>query len=65
MEDPRALLAFLAAVLGAPATTALGELARVLLPAAALVVCTLSDPSTRVVFPAKVAHNNAGPVLHV
>lgn len=65
VEDPRALLALFAAVLCPPAATALGELARVLFPLAALVVSALTDAASGVVFPAQVAHDNTGPVLHV
>lgn len=52
VENPGALLAFFAAVLGPPAPTALGELAGVFFPLAALVVRALSDAASRVVFPA-------------
>jgi hypothetical protein len=65
VENPRALLALFAAVLGTSAAAALSKLARVLFPATTLVVRTLPDASTRVVLSAKVAHNHACPVLHV
>lgn len=65
VEDPRALLAFFAAVLCPPTATALGELACVLFPLAALVVSALTDATSGVVFPAQIAHYNTGPVLHV
>ena len=65
MEYPRALLALFAAVLCPATAAALGKLACVLFPAAALVVSALSDAASGVVFPAEVAHNNACPVLHV
>lgn len=65
VERPGALLALLAAVFGAPAAATLGELARELLPLAALIVGALSDAAARVVLAAEVPHNNPGPVLHV
>lgn len=65
VERPRTLLAFLAAVLGASASAAFGELASVFFPLAALVVGTLADAASRVVLPAQVPHDDASPVLHV
>lgn len=65
VESPSTLLALFAAVLGPPASAALGKLTGVLLPLATLVICTLADPSTSVVLAAEVSHNNAGPVLHI
>ena len=65
VEDPGALLALFAAVLGASASPALGELPCVFFPPPTLVVGTLPDATTGVVFSAQVAHNHAGPVLHV
>jgi len=62
---PRVLLAFLAAVLGSPTPSAFRKLASELLPLAALVVCTLSDPASRVVFSAQISHHDTCPVLHV
>lgn len=65
MENPGALLALFAAVFGPSAAAALSKLARELFPTTALVVCALPDASARVVFSAKVAHNDACLVLHV
>lgn len=65
VEDPGALLAFLATVLRPPAAPALGELPGELLPLPALVVCTLPYPTPAVVLPAEVPHNDPGPVLHI
>ena len=65
VEHPRALLAFLAAVLGPPAPSALGKLPGELLPLAALVVGTLPYAASGVILAAKVAHHDPGPVLHV
>lgn len=62
---PGAFLALFGAVLGAAAAAALCELARVLLPLAALPVCALADAAARVVLAAEVAHDDAGPVGHV
>ena len=65
MVAPGALLALLAAVLSPATPSALGELAGVLFPFAALPVGALADAAAAVVFAAKVAHHDAGPVLHV
>ena len=65
MENPSALLAFLAAVLRPSAPSALGELPRELFPFPALVVGAVSDSASAVVFPAEVTHYYASPVLHV
>lgn len=65
VESPSTLLALFAAVFSASASTTLGELASVLFPFAALVVCTLADASTCVILAAEISHNNAGPVLHI
>lgn len=65
MEYPCALLAFLAAVLGPPASSALGKLPRKLLPLPALIVGTLSDAASGIILPAKVPHHHSRPVLHV
>lgn len=65
MERPCALLALFAAILSTPASPALGELAGVLFPFAALVVCALPDTASCIIFAAEVSHNHAGPVLHI
>jgi hypothetical protein len=65
VESPSTLLALFAAVLGPPASAALGKLTGVLFPLATLVVCTLADASTSVVLAAEVSHNNTSPVLHI
>jgi len=65
MEGPGALLALLAAILGAPAPTALGKLTCVLLPLPALIVGALPDAAAGIVFAAEIPHHHAGPVLHV
>ena len=65
MKHPSTLLAFFAAVFGPPAATTFGKLPGVFLPSPALIVGALADASTRIVFAAKIAHNNTGPVLHV
>ena len=65
MEGPCALLALFAAVLGSAAPAALSKLPRKLFPFAALIVGTLSDPTPSIIFPAKIAHYDASPVLHV
>lgn len=62
---PCTFLALFTAVLGPPASSALGELASVLLPFAALPVCTLPDTTSAVILSAEVSHNDASPVLHV
>src|ERR1700760_1094224 len=65
MVQPSALLALFAAILGSPATSALGKLSCELFPLAALVVRALSDTSAGVVFAAEISHDYSGPVLHV
>ena len=65
VERPSALLAFLAAVLGASAASTLGELPRVLLPLPTLVEGTLTNAPSSIVLPAQVPHNDPGPILHV
>jgi len=65
MIYPSILLAFLAAVLGSPTSSALGELPCEFLPFAALVVCALSDPAPCVVLSTEIPHHDACPVLHV
>ena len=65
MEGPSALLALLAAIFGATAAATFRKLACVLLPLAALVVSTLSNSSTGIIFAAKISHHNACPVLHI
>lgn len=65
MIHPGTLLTFLATVLCPPATSALGKLSRVFLPLPALIVRTLSDSASWIVFPAQVSHHNSGPILHV
>lgn len=63
--DPRSLLTVFAAILGAAAATAFGELALEFLPLATLVVGALADAASRLILAAEVSHDNAGPVLHV
>lgn len=65
VERPSTFLALLAAILGTATSTALGKLAGVLLPLAALVVSALSDAPSGVVLAAEVPHHNTGPILHV
>ena len=59
---PSLRLARLAAILGFATTAALGELAWIFLPFAADHASALSNPAARVVLPACVAHDDAGPV---
>lgn len=63
--DPSIFLTVLAAIFGAPAASTLGKLASIFLPFATLIVRTLADPSTRVVFAAQISHHYAGPILHI
>ena len=65
MEDPGALLAFLAAVFRPSAPPAFGKLSGELLPFPTLVVCTLSNPAAAVVLAAQIPHHNSCPVLHI
>jgi hypothetical protein len=65
MVDPRHLLAVLAAVFRPAASSTLSELARELLPLAALVVGALSNAALGVILPAQVSHYHSRPVLHV
>jgi len=62
---PGALLAFLTAVFGPPAPTALGKLSRVLFPLVAREVGTLPNAPFGIVLSAQVSHNHPSPVLHV
>lgn len=62
---PRGFLAVLAAVLGTPATTALGELPLEFLPLPAAVVGALADSTPRLVLPAEVPHDDTRPILHI
>jgi hypothetical protein len=52
MVDPRGLLAVFAAILGAAAATAFGELALELFPLAALVIRALTDAASRLILAA-------------
>lgn len=65
VASPGSLLALFAAVLSPSTAATFRELTSVFFPLAALPEGTLSDPTTAVVFPAQVAHNDASPVLHV
>lgn len=65
VEDPGALLAFLAAVFRPSASPAFGKLSCELLPFPTLVVCTLSNPASTVVLAAQISHHNSCPVLHI
>jgi hypothetical protein len=65
VEDPRTLLAFLAAVFRPPASSAFGKLSCELLPFPTLIVCTLSNPASTVVLAAQIPHHNSCPVLHI
>ena len=65
MTAPSAFLALLAAVFCPPATSTLRKLPSILFPFAALPIGTLSDAASALVFPAKIAHHNPGPVLHI
>lgn len=65
VAPPGPFLTLLAAVFGSPAATAFGELAGILLPLPAFPICALADATARLVLAAQVAHDNAGPVLHV
>ncbi len=60
---PTFALALLAAVFCLSASTALGKLARILLPLAAEHVGALADAAARLVLAAGVAHDDASPVL--
>ena len=59
---PSTFLALFGAVLCTAAAATFCELPCELFPFAALPVCALSDATTRVVFPAEVAHDYASPV---
>lgn len=63
--DPCTLLAFFAAIFGASAPTTFGKLSWKLFPFPAFVVGTLPDAASGIVLAAKVAHNHAGPILHL
>jgi len=65
MVDPCTLLTLLATVLRLPAAPALCKLSCIGLPLAALVVGTLPDVASSLIFPAEIPHHNASPVLHV
>lgn len=65
VEDPGGFLAFFAAILRPPASSAFCELAGELLPFPALVICTLSNAPTGIILAAQISHYNASPVLHV
>lgn len=65
MEDPRTLLALLAAIFRPPASSTLGKLPCKFFPFPTLVISTLPYPSTRIILPAQVPHHNASPVLHI
>ena len=62
MAAPSTFLALFGAVFCTTAATAFCELPCKFFPLAALPVSTLSDATTRIVFPAKVAHDYASPV---
>ena len=65
VEYPRILLAILAAILRATATSTFGKLTRELLPFAALIVRALPYATSIIVFAAKVPHDDPGPMLHI
>lgn len=65
VECPRTLLALLAAIFGSAASAALSKLPRELFPFTTLVISTLSNATSCVVFAAEVAHYNPRPVLHI
>jgi hypothetical protein len=62
---PRGFLAVFAAVFGATAPPALGELTLELFPLATLVISALPDATSRLVLTAEVSHDHARPVLHI
>lgn len=62
MAAPGAFLALFGAVLCAAASAAFRELPWNLFPLAALPVCTLSDTTTGVIFPAEITHHYTSPV---
>jgi len=65
MEDPGTLLAFLAAVLGPPASPTFGKLSCKLLPFPTLVVCALSYSTPAIILAAQIPHHNSSPILHI
>jgi hypothetical protein len=65
MGTPCAFLAFFAAVLRPPASSALSELASILFPFAALPICALPNATSALVFAAQISHHDASPVLHI
>src|SRR5438034_11199553 len=65
MIHPRIFLAILTAIFRPTTPTTFGKLPLKLLPLSTFEVCTLPNTTTRVVFPAKVSHHHASPVLHI
>ena len=65
MIYPCTLLTILAAVLRPPTASTLCKLSCEFFPLSTLIVCTLSDPTSGVIFAAQIPHDHAGPVLHV
>lgn len=65
MKDPSLLLTNLATILCLSAPPTLRKLSRVRLPSPTLVVSALPDISVCLVFATEIAHDDAGPVLHI
>ena len=65
MIHPSGFLALFAAVFGATATSTFGKLTLEHLPLATFEVGTLTDPTSRLIFAAKISHDHTRPVLHV
>jgi hypothetical protein len=65
MEDPSTLLTLFAAVFRPTTPPAFGELSGILFPLATFVIGTLPYTASAVVFAAEIAHDDAGPVLHL
>jgi len=65
MIYPSTLLAIFAAIFRPPASPALCELPGVFFPLATLEVSALAYATFRIILPAKIPHDDSGPVLHI
>jgi hypothetical protein len=65
MINPSTLLTLLTTILRPPTPPTLCKLSRIFLPLPTLIICTLPNPTPRIILSAQIPHYDSCPVLHI